>query len=119
MLMAINLTTNQKAVVQTSGGNMQVLINDVIDPLYSTIAANNVQSITINGGTGANLIDLRGATAAAFSRVGGVSVVVSAGTGSDTYDNDPLDTRPALEANETATTIATIFAGLPSWLDQI
>ncbi len=42
---------------------------------------------------------------------------LTGGSGTDTYDNDPLDSRPTLEANETA--IATIFAALPSWLDQI
>lgn len=39
------------------------------------------------------------------------------GAGVDLYDNDPLDTRSALQAGETA--IGTVFAGLPSWLDQI
>lgn len=39
--------------------------------------------------------------------------------GTDNYDNDPLDTRLALEANETTTSIAVLFAGLPSWLDHV
>ena len=42
---------------------------------------------------------------------------LTGGLGTDTYDNDPLDIRPALEANEMA--IANVFAGLPSWLDLI
>ena len=39
------------------------------------------------------------------------------GSGTDSYDNDPLDSRSTLAANETA--IASVFAGLPSWLDLI
>lgn len=48
---------------------------------------------------------------------------LTGGTGTDTYDNDPLDTRPALNANETETTIAAIFANslsaFSSWLDLL
>ena len=40
-------------------------------------------------------------------------------TGAENYDNDPLDTRLALEANESTTSIAALFAGIPSWLDHV
>lgn len=80
----INLTTNQKVVVQSSASNVQVLINDVIDPSFSALSAAGVSKITITGGTGDNVIDLRGVTSSNFSRAGGVTVLVNAGAGKDT-----------------------------------
>lgn len=48
---------------------------------------------------------------------------LTGGAGTDSYDDDQLDTRSALEANETATTIAAIFAAglspFSSWLDVL
>ena len=41
------------------------------------------------------------------------------GSGTDIYDNDPLDSRSALEANEMALANAAVFASLPNWLDLI
>lgn len=80
---SINLTTNQKLVVQAASGNLQVLINDVVDTTYSSIPAATLQGITITGGTGNNLIDLSGVTPTAFSRAGGVTVSVQGGAGND------------------------------------
>ena len=80
----INLTTNQRVVVGASNGNVQVLINDVIDPAFSQIAASSVTNITINGGTGDNLIDLRNVTTSNFSRATGVVVSVQGNGGRDT-----------------------------------
>ncbi len=81
---SINLTTSQKLVVQAASGNLQVLINDVVDTTYSSIPAATLQGIAITGGTGNNLIDLTGVTTTAFSRAGGVTVSVQGGAGNDT-----------------------------------
>ncbi len=79
----INLTASQKVVVETSGNNLQVVIDDVVNSTFSGIVASTVQSITVNGGTGANLINLQDVTVAAFPRVGGVIIIVQAAEGND------------------------------------
>lgn len=80
----INLTGTQKVVVRNNGANLEVLIDDVLDTSFSKITAASVQSITVVGGAGNNLIDLSNVGPSAFSRIGGVAAVVQAGAGNDT-----------------------------------
>ncbi len=80
----IKLTGNQSLVVQSANGKLQVLINNVADTSYSNISTATVRSISVDGGTGDNLIDLRNVTSTAFSRTGGVTVSVQGAAGKDT-----------------------------------
>ncbi len=81
--LTINLLGSQSVVVTAAAtGNVQVLVNGVLDPAFAAIPAASVLSVTVNGGTGSNLIDLRGVTLAAFPSISG-SVSVQAGAGND------------------------------------
>ena len=71
-------------VVRTSGKNVLVLVDGEVDPSFNSIVANLVSAIVVQGGDGANLIDLRGVTEASYSHVGGVSVSVFGGDSNDT-----------------------------------
>ncbi len=82
--LVVNLGGSQKVVVQSNNGHVQVIINDVVASEFSSILTATLRSITINGGSGNNLIDLRNVTSAAFPRAGGLTVVVQAGAGNDT-----------------------------------
>ena len=79
----ITLTASDKVAVQALNGQLQVLINDVVNSTYSSIATANVSSLTITGGSGDNLIDLRGVTPTAFSFNGGVGVSITGAAGKD------------------------------------
>ncbi len=81
---AISLIGSQQVALQSSSGKLQVLVDNVIAPAYSEFVASRIQSITITGDVGNNLVDLRYVTTAAFTRVAGVTVSVQGGAGNDT-----------------------------------
>jgi VCBS repeat-containing protein len=70
------------AVSSDGGGNVVVTVEGVADTSFGSIAASSVTGLVVNGGTGANLIDLTGVTTAAFTSL--TSVNVDAGAGDDT-----------------------------------
>ncbi len=76
----ITLIGSDIVAVSRVGERLQVLINGVIDPAYSGLAA-SVRSITVIGGVGNNRIDLSAVTLADFPNLRGVSA--SGGLGND------------------------------------
>ncbi len=79
----INLLANQKLAVTTTDGLLQVRIDDVLAQQFS-VATADITSLTINGSSGNNDIDLSGISLAAVWAAGGPAIVVNSGAGNDT-----------------------------------
>lgn len=75
----------------TAQQNVLVRVNGVTDASFSTVAASLVQAIEIQGGAGANKIDLGSVTRTNYSFVGGVRVQVFGGDGNDTIVGSEFD----------------------------
>lgn len=75
----------------TDQQNVLVRVNGVTDSSFSTVAASLVRAIEIQGGAGANKIDLGSVTRTKYSFAGGVRVHVSGGNGNDTIVGSEFD----------------------------
>ena len=131
---------------EKANSNFTVSSLQVVSTVTGTETLVGIERIALVGGDGNNVLDatssnlpvilvggkgndtLRGSnfndvliggsrTATPLTPGGDGTDSLTGGAGTDTYDNDPLDTRPTLEPNETV--IENVFAGLPSWLDLI
>jgi len=80
--LVISLLGAADVVVSTVSDTVEVRINGLVDPTISILAA-DVQTLTVQGGSGDNTIDLSGVTSAAFTHAGGVTVTVNGLAGSD------------------------------------
>ena len=78
----ISLLGSADVQVSTVSDTVEVRINGLVEPSIS-ITADAVQTLTVQGGSGDNSIDLSGVTIAAFTHSGGVTVTVDGMAGSD------------------------------------
>jgi Ca2+-binding RTX toxin-like protein len=67
-----------------SSGTVVVTVNASADSGFGSVAPGDVQSIVVNGGPGANTIDLTAVSKSAFTNVGGVAITVLGAAGNDT-----------------------------------
>ena len=75
--------TNSVAITAASG-SVVVQVNGMANTQFGTVAAGTVQSIVVNGGAGANLVDLSALLKRDFANAGGVAITVLGGAGNDT-----------------------------------
>jgi Ca2+-binding RTX toxin-like protein len=74
--------------ILASGGNVVVKVDGTPNTSFGTVAASSVEKIVVNGGSGNDLIDLSGVTAASFP--GRPSVTVDGKAGNDTITGSGL-----------------------------
>ena len=83
---------NDQLVIQTDeSGQVQVLVNGVLDPTLGSVAASAVRSIVVIGGEGPNVIDLSAVTPSAFTSLPTVQII--AGDGDDLIVGSGLNDR--------------------------
>ena len=87
-LLAIN-SDAANVSVSAAGGNVQVVIDGMVDSNLGTVAANLVQRIVIAGGRSANNIDLSMVTAADFTNL--TDIQSNGYGGDDTLIGSPLN----------------------------
>ena len=67
-----------------STGTVVVTVNGMANNQFGTVAPSAVQSIVVNGGAGANLIDLSTLSQRDFTNAGGVAITLLGAAGNDT-----------------------------------
>lgn len=88
--LVISLLGSADVEVSTVSDTVEVRINGLVEPTIS-ITADAVQTLTVQGGSGDNMIDLSGVTTAAFTHSGGVTVMVTGMAGSDLITGSEFD----------------------------
>lgn len=83
-LLTVNAGETDSVTVTAASGSVVVQINGVANTQFGTVAASAVQSLVVNGGTGANLVDLSTLLKRDFTNAGGVAITVLGGAGNDT-----------------------------------
>ena len=80
----VSYTANSSAVLKASAvnGRLQVKVNNVTDTRFDNVDPGLIRSITINGSTGADSINLTGLLASTYSKL--TSIVLNGGAGNDT-----------------------------------
>lgn len=86
-LLTVNADDADSIVVTSQNGSsglVIVTINGVSNDHFGNVMSGLVQSIVVNGGTGANRIDLTGVSRQDFTNSGGISLSVFGAEGNDT-----------------------------------